>query len=197
MKKYFRIFALFIISLVLFMPFDNVMAAKKVKVYMFEAGGCPYCEAEEEYLKGLSSYGTKFELVKKELYVDHIDWAQGKDFELGKQVAEAFKSAGFADAAYNATPFVVISNIYAAASYNTSLESIIDEAYEKGDKDVVGCFEEGKTNCLKIDKESNSSVGEMLTIITCSFVLLITYVVKSNKDKEEIIEAISKKNKVK
>ena len=59
---------LFIISLVMFLPLDNVMADKKIKVYMFEAGGCPYCEAQEEYLKGLAGYGKTFELVKKELY---------------------------------------------------------------------------------------------------------------------------------
>ena len=193
-----KIVVLLVISLLLIAPTESVMADKMVKVYMFEAGGCPYCEAEEEYLKGLSSYGTKFELIKKELYVDHVDWVPGKDFELGKTVAEAFKNAGFADAAYNATPFVVISNIYAAASYNTSLESIIDEAYEKGDKDVVGCFESGKTNCLKINNGTgDSSVGIILTIIVCSFILLVTYIVKSNNDKAELLEAISKKNKVK
>ena len=193
-----KILVLLVISLLLIAPTESVMADKMVKVYMFEAGGCPYCEAEEEYLKGLSSYGTKFELIKKELYVDHVDWVPGKDFELGKTVAEAFKNAGFADAAYNATPFVVISNIYAAASYNTSLESIIDEAYEKGDKDVVGCFESGKTNCLKINNGTgDSSVGIILTIIVCSFILLVTYIVKSNNDKAELLEAISKKNKVK
>ena len=46
-----------------------VSAKEKVKVYIFEAGGCPYCEAEIEYLEGLDSYGEKFEIVRKELYV--------------------------------------------------------------------------------------------------------------------------------
>ena len=165
---------------------------KKVKVYLFEAGGCPYCEAEEEYLKSLSSYDKKFEIIKKELYVDHVDWEPGKDYELGQKVANAFKNAGFNDASYEATPFVVISNIYAAAAYNTSLESIIEEAYEKGDVDVVGCFAEGKSNCLKISN-GNSSAGTIITIILCSFVIIMVYIVKSNKDKEEILNALSGK----
>ena len=189
MKKIISFLLIFIFTFMI-MSLDNVMAVKKVKVYMFEAGGCPYCEAEENYLKSLSSYDTKFEIVKKELYVDHVDWEHGKDYELGKKVAEAFKNAGFNDASYEATPFVVISNIYAAAAYNTSLESIINDAYDKGDVDVVGCFESGKTNCLKISNNSFSA-GTIMTIIICSFVLLITYIVKSNKDKEEILNALS------
>ena len=190
MRKVINILLIFIFTFMLIMPLDNVMAAKRVKVYMFEAGGCPYCEAEEEYLKSLSSYGTKFEIVKKELYVDHVDWEPGKDYELGKKVAETFKNAGFNDASYEATPFVVISNIYAAAAYNTSLESIINDAYDKGDVDVVGCFEAGKSNCLKISNGS-SSVGTIMTIIICSFIIIMVYVVKSNKDKEEILNALS------
>ncbi len=193
MKKSIKFLLIVVISLIMIMPFE-VFAAKKVKVYMFEAGGCPYCEAEEEYLKGLSSYGEKFELIKKELYVDHVDWAQGKDFELGKKVAEAFQKAGFENAAYNATPFVVISNIYAAASYSTTLEDVINEAYEKGDKDVVGCFESGKENCLKVSG-SWSIDKSVLTTIICTFIILVTYVYKSNKDKEEILEALNKKIK--
>ena len=55
MKKVINILLICIFAFMLTMPFDNVMAAKKVKVYLFEAGGCPYCEAEEEYLKSLSS----------------------------------------------------------------------------------------------------------------------------------------------
>ena len=119
-----------ILALFCFIP---LVSAKKepVKVYIFEAGGCPYCEAEIEYLKGLSSYNKKFVIVQKEAYVDHVDWAQGKDFELAQKVADAFKAAGFQDATYQATPFVVISDLYAAAAYSTELESVIEEAYEK------------------------------------------------------------------
>ena len=187
-----------ILALFCFIPF---VSAKKepVKVYIFEAGGCPYCEAEIEYLKGLSSYNKKFVIVQKEAYVDHIDWAQGKDFELAQKVADAFKAAGFQDATYQATPFVVISDLYAAAAYSTELESVIEEAYEKGDKDIVTCIEKGKTNCLKhLTKTSSSeSSGELNTsaivMIICTLALGVLYFFKSSKDTKEIVEALSKR----
>ena len=150
-------FIIFVMAFLLMVGVVN--ADSKVKVYMFEAGGCPYCEAEEEYLKGLEGYGKKFELVKKELYVDHVDWKQGKDYELGKKVAEAFNEAGFEDASYEGTPFVVISDLYAAAAYNTELEDIINLAYEEEDRDVVKCIKNGGTaaECIRSDIVSNLS----------------------------------------
>ena len=76
---------LLLLTLVLFLP-TLVNAKDKVKVYLFEAGGCPYCVKEEEYLKGLDGYDKTFTIVKKELYVDHVDWAEGKDYALGKKL---------------------------------------------------------------------------------------------------------------
>ena len=113
MKNKKSIFAIILVLLVmLIIPNVSAKSKSKVKVYVFEAGGCPYCEAQIEYLKGLSSYNKKFEIVQKELYVDHIDWKQGKDYALGKEVAEAFLNQGFQDASYQGTPFVVISNLF-------------------------------------------------------------------------------------
>ena len=139
---------LVLIALVLFGGAVRVNAEEKVKVYMFVAGGCPYCEYEKEYLEGLDSYNVKFEIVEKQLYVDHVDWKPAKDYPLGKAVAEAFLSAGFESASYQGTPFVVISDLYAAAAYSTNLEEVINEAYTKGDKDVVSCYANDKENCL-------------------------------------------------
>ncbi len=191
MKK--RILAL--LTLILFIP-TLVNAKEKVKVYMFEAGGCPYCEKEEEYLKGLDGYGKTFTIVKKELYVDHVDWAEGKDYELGKKVADAFKNAGFEDATHEATPFVVISDLYAASAYNTSLESVINEAYEKGDKDIVKCYADGKDNCLDHLKKDTSSSSKNYTpiIVITSLIILITYLVKSSIDTKNIIKEIDNIN---
>ena len=148
MKKIRKVLLL-VLALILFSGLTNVKAEGKVKVYIFEAGGCPYCEKEVEYLQSLSSYNEKFEIVLKELYVDHVDWEQGKDYALGKAVAEAFQSAGFKDAGYTGTPFVVISNLYAVSGYSTSLEAYINKAFEEGDKDVVGCYANGGENCLE------------------------------------------------
>ena len=185
----------FIIAFVVMIGFVN--AEGKVKVYMFEAGGCPYCEAQEEYLKGLSGYGKTFELIKKELYVDHIEWKQGKDYELGKKVAEAFNEAGFADASYEGTPFVVISDIYAAASYSEELESLIDLAYEEGDRDAVSCIANNGTDCIRPNtiEPSNSEVknsksGVVVAIIgAVLFIGVVVYVLtKKGSDIAEVEE---------
>ena len=189
MKKLF----LGLIMTLLILPI-MVSAKELVKVYIFEAGGCPYCEAQIKYLKGLDSYNKKFKIVKKEAYVDHIDWEEGKDFKLSKTVAEAFKKAGFEDAEYRATPFVVISDKYAAAAYSEKLESIINDVYEEGDKDIVGCYEKGNTNCLDYltlqnanKKADNKPV--IITIIISTILIIGTYLVKSTLDTKKIIDS--------
>lgn len=158
MKKFIGIIiCLFLVPL-------TVSAKEKVKVYMFEAGGCPYCEQEETYLKGLSSYNKEFTLEKKELYEDHELWKPGKDFYLGVKVANAFLAydgTKFKSATYQGTPFVVISDLYAAAAYSTDLESIIHEAYTTGDKDIVGCIADSKDECLpEYDDEEAMTAAE-------------------------------------
>jgi len=164
----------------------NVKAAEKVKVYIFEAGGCPYCEAEIEYLKGLESYDEKFEIVQKELYVDHVDWAQGKDYQLGVAVANAFKNAGFENASYQGTPFVVISDLYAAATYSTDLEQYINQAYEEGDKDVVSCIANDGDECLAGQKKDNSETIQTIVVvlIIAGAVALVVYTGKKNAQLE-------------
>lgn len=215
----------YILSILLILLFPVMVFAKEdklVKVYVYEAGGCPYCEKEIEYLKGLSSYNKKFKIVQKELYVDHVNWAHGKDYETGAKVANTFKAAGFNDASYYGTPFVVISDVYAATGYSTSLEDAINDAYEKGDKDIVKCIEDGKEECIKgvtaedvakVEEENNTSddqaadnrdttassysktaSGDIIwTVIACTLVNIAVYVVKTNKDKKDIIEHLSNK----
>lgn len=203
MKKYLKSLLLLVVALLVVIPTVKANAADKVKVYMFEAGGCPYCEAEEEYLKGLDGYGKTFELIKKELYVDHVDWKQGKDYELGKKVAEAFQKVGFDQASYQGTPFVVVSDIYAVAAYNPNLEETIKEAIEKGDKDIVGCYESGKDNCLKhLEKKSETSTSTSNTdiiiwTVSCTVIIAVAYFVKSTIDKKEILAAIEANKKSK
>lgn len=191
MKKKF--FAL-LLALMIIMPV-SAFAKEKVKVYMFEAGGCPYCEKEMEYLKGLDGYNKTFTIEVKELYVDHVDWAEGKDYSLGKTVAEAFKNAGFEDATYQGTPFVVISDLYAASAYNTSLENIINKAYEEGDKDIVKCYADGKTDCLDhlTETDTTSSSSNTWVIVVTGLIILITYLIKSSVDTNNIIKSVNNK----
>ncbi len=144
MKKFLSVL---LISL-FFLPFV-VKADELVKVYLFESGGCPYCEDEIEYLESLDSYNEKFTIVRKELYIDHVKWQAGKDYKLGVKTVLAFKDMGFNNAAYNGTPFVVISDLYAATAFNSDLEKIILQAYDEKDKDVVGCIEQGNDDCLE------------------------------------------------
>ena len=164
---------------------SKVNAAEKVKVYIFEAGGCPYCEAEIEYLEGLDSYNEKFEIVKKELYVDHVDWEEGKDYQLGVKVATAFKDAGFTEASYQGTPFVVISNLYAAATYSTDLESYINQAYSEGDQDVVGCFEKGGTDCLKSVPSDGSETVRNIVLIALLIGGVVIGIISKRRFEEE------------
>ena len=167
---------------------DEEKEKEKVKVYVFEAGGCPYCEMQMEYLKGLDSYKKKFVIVDKQLYIDHENWEQGKDYELGVAVVEAFNKAGFKDASYQGTPLVVISDLYAAAAYSEDLEEIIDKAYEEGDKDVVSCIADGGQGCIAVvEKESTGSKGLVIAILgVVALVGGIVYISMS-KNKEENI----------
>ena len=178
MEKVKNILLSFLAAFLIVMPFGNatVSAKEKVKVYIFEAGGCPYCEAEVEYLEGLSSYGEKFEIVRKQLYVDHVSWQPGADYEIGTKTAELFKEHGFKGARTDGTPFVVISDLYAEASYSTELESIIDEAYEKGDKDVVACLSNNGTNCMG-EKTTDGSEIVATVIVIVSILALVVLVV--------------------
>lgn len=191
-KKLFSI----LFAMLLFVPFF-VKADEKVKVYIFEAGGCPFCEAEVEYLKGLDSYNEKFTIEIKELYVDHIDWVEGKDYALGKKVAEGFLKAGFTDASYQGTPFVVISDLYAASIYSESLESVINEAYEKGDKDIVGCYADGKDDCLShiAPSDTDTASSDTWVNVLIGMAIIATIIIKSTIDTNKIVEAI-KANKV-
>ena len=123
-----------------------------------------------------------------------------KDFQLGYDTAEAFTNAGI-PTELDGTPFVVISDLYASTGYNPDLESIIDQAYEEGDKDVVACVEAGNDNCVAsaVNTSSNaysSSEGEesnTWVIITCFIILMLTYIIKSEVDKKRIMELIKAK----
>lgn len=206
-----------IIALLLVIPMSvsaNIEKAK-IKVYMFYAGGCPACEATEEYLKGLEGYNKTFELVKKEAYIDHIDWKQGKDYELSQKASDLFESLGYGEyetRGYHlnqSTPFIVISGTYAAVGYNSDLEKVINEIAKAGDKDVIGCLEDGKKDCdklvTKIKKENTTEETDdtkttastkkdntVAAIVICSAVIVAAYLVKSTIDTKKIIEALNK-----
>ena len=141
--------------------------SKRVKVYIFGAKDCTWCEKEKEYLKGLASYGKKFEIVEKELLVISTQ-QRGEDYELGEKVANEFFSKGFTKASVNGTPFVIISDIYATTGYNTNLETIIDKAYDEGDKDAVSCIANNGKKCVR----SKTKITETIVVVTVLVVLV-------------------------
>lgn len=143
---------LLIITLVVFafMFTANVSAKEKVKVYVFEAVGCPFCTQQIDTLKELSKTNPNFEIVVKELYKSNATWEPGPAYDLGVKVADAFKAKGYPDSTYQATPLMIFGNKYAAASYNSNLEvlgALINAAYENEEEDVVACYENNGTNC--------------------------------------------------
>lgn len=187
-----------------------VSAADKVKVYVFYAVGCGACEAQFEYLEGLDGYNKTFEVVRKELYQSMNPWTEGKDYELGSKVADAFSKAGY-DASVSATPLVVISDSYAVNAYNPELETVINQVAETGDKDIVGVIEAGRTDyTIPVIEQTNndstntgtttstSSLGSsnmvvVLSAIISTIVIVAVYLVKSTMDKAQILEALNKK----
>ena len=172
-----KVLLLIVTLLTSFIVINKVNAEELVKVYMFEAGGCPFCEKEMEYLESLDSYNKKFEVIRKELYVDHVNWEHGKDYDLGVKVANYFQSKGFTNASYTGTPFVVISDLYAAASYSTELEGYIEKAYQEGDKDIVGKFERDE---FVEEKENHTAV--IIAIVVILVGGLAALVVVANHD---------------
>lgn len=203
MKKVVKVLLVFLLVLGFTGCGGSKKNSDKVKVYIFEAGGCPYCEAQVSYLESLEDYGKTFEVVMKELYVDHIDWQPGSDYELGVKVAKAFQEAGFENASYQGTPFVVISDTYAAAAYNPNLIEEIKKAVEEGDNDVVGCFEKGNScdireNLTPTEKKINDvRKVELINFIVIYALIggIIVYLIFFNKkgnNKKEVIRRVEK-----
>lgn len=158
-----------------------IAKAEPVKVYIFEAGGCPACEAQINYLNGLDSLNKKFVIVEKELYIDHNDWEAGADYDLGLAVARAFKRAGFGKAGVKGTPFVVVSDLYASIGYDDELEKAIDEAYEQGDKDIVSCIASGNKDCLPSNFNIKTVIIAVVAIVLVFGAIVVVTLLKENK----------------
>ena len=146
-----------------------------VKVYVFHAPDCSVCIQEFQYLEGLESYNKKFTIEKKELFASIHEGTLGSDYNLGVKVAAVFNKAGFRSVSTNATPLIIISDVYAENAYNDQLESIINQVYEEGDKDVVGCIAAGKENCIEEKKFKLSS--KAIIILSVSLVAVVAIIV--------------------
>ena len=165
--------AIFLIITLFFSP-DVIRDKDLPTVYVFSAGGCPFCEEEMKYLRGLKYYNERFLVKEKELYVDHIKWEKGKDYELGYEVADLFKTKFGDDAKLRGTPYVVIGNVYAASGLNEDLETIIKDTYDsKYYIDVVDCVKNKGTDCLK-EKKKGSLSASYLPVKIIELIVMIT-----------------------
>ena len=195
----------FIATILCVLPF-TVNAAEKVKVYIFSKDGCTYCEKQNDYLKGLEGYNKTFEVVDIQIY--DSNWKQTSNYELANKVVQGFNKTGISEDTLNlqGTPTVIISDVYAKTAYNANLESIINEVVKNGDKDIVGCYKDGKTDCLDHLMTASSNVtcktegvgGIIAMIIIFSLATLGISVAVSMYNKRQILEAInaaSKKSK--
>ena len=131
----------------------------------------------------MDSYGKKFIIVEKELYVDTSSWKRGKDFDLAKRVSTAFKKIGFNQANYIGTPFIVISDLYAAMTDARDLENVIEEAYKVGDKDVVGCFERNNKDCLDVKTNDKNLNLVWIIVLVSILIIFVPFMILKNKKK--------------
>lgn len=182
---------LLLLSLLLIIPVgvkaeEATGQLEPVKVYVFYAPGCHWCEEQFNYLENLDSLDDKFVIVRKELFKSDLR-TPGDDYDLGQAVGDAFVSAGFKDGRPSGTPYVVVSDIYAQSAYNDSLESVIDQAYEAGDKDVVGCIEAGKDDCIAgAVKEKTEISPKTIAILAVSVAIIIPLLIVINKQMNKI-----------
>lgn len=199
---------LLLLSLLLIIPFNMVKAEEgvlePVKVYVFYAPGCHWCEEQFNYLEALDSYNEKFVVVRKELFQSDLR-TPGADYDLGQDVGTAFTQAGFTNARPEGTPYVVVSDLYAASAYNDSLETVINQAYEAGDKDVVGCIEAGNDNCIEGAVSTKKELSpKMFIILGISVVIIVpllifvnSYINKNVVVADEEVKAEKKKTSAK
>lgn len=165
---------------------DRPVDPEPINVYLFEAGGCPFCEKEYDYLINLSTFKKKFNIVRKELYIDHIAWEKGKDYELGKKVAEKFNELGFDKASYHSTPLVIIGDQYAASGYNGNLEQVINKVYTEGEVDIVNCIDKNIKECTIKNEIKDTTVQKTIVevlIIVFAACLGVYALVRTRKNK--------------
>lgn len=157
-----------------------------VKVYVFVSKNGFYSDLSEEAiksLKGLESYGKKFEIIEKEAYVYSSkfgDAEDGKDLELFKKVIAVYNEAGF-DYTYTQTPTAIVSDEFIPGVDLDFVDKVVNDAYENGDKDLVGCIDRGENDCSVQEKETNNTKADILKkiliFIVIFFILMACFII--------------------
>ena len=149
-----------------------VSAEEKVKVYLFEGDGCPYCEKAQEFFKNEigNDYKDKFELVEYEVWYNEENAALLQDVAatLGQEV--------------QGVPFIVIGE-EVFPGYSSEMNEDIKKAIEKeftADTKYDVLKNLGKAGTSIGSKSSNSTVVILsLAIIVVGIAGLLIYAKKT------------------
>ena len=168
-----KIAKLFVLALVLFIPFmvgvhadeKKTEEKSKINVYLFRGEGCPHCAEAEEWFDELAKdeeYSKYYKLV------DYEVWYDEKNSEFMNEVAKALNTEA------NGVPFIVIGEKYFSgysSTMNDEIKSAIKDAYNNKDyKDIVKATEKGEKAAEKKEK------SPFIAIIIVSAIAIITVV---------------------
>ena len=138
---------LFIISLLLVVPFINVKADRAIKVYVFYGDGCGYCAALHSYLDNLEldpEYNYMFDVEYLEV------WSNSTNSAILTDVGNYFNER------IDGVPFYVIGEEYfsgfSVEGSSAGIKQAIKDAYNDSNyKDVVAPF----IRSNKVDNDSD------------------------------------------
>jgi thiol-disulfide isomerase/thioredoxin len=168
---------LFIISLLLVVPFINVKADRAIKVYVFYGDGCGYCAALHSYLDNLEldpEYNYMFDVEYLEV------WSNSTNSAIMTDVAD------YLSVKADGVPFYVIgdwsSSGFAQEASPAQIEAAIKEAYNDEDYyDVVAAVGSGQVTLNDAEqkeednKKQNDLVGYIILGVTAIIVVAIIF----------------------
>lgn len=176
-----------------------VNSDNKPNIYLFRGHGCGYCKKLITFLETIvEEYGQYFNLVSYEVWYDE------DNYNLMKNVASIFNDPA------TGVPYLVIGDktfIGYSSSSDENIKNAIKELYEKTDRyNVMDHLSEAKNDDTTKDDgtaangdtrtyantSSSSSKTNAYIFIIVAFLLGLTYYVKSNNDKSELLLGVNK-----
>ncbi|MEG2250413.1 MAG: thioredoxin family protein [Bacilli bacterium] len=148
---------------------NSIKAKEKVSVYLFYGEGCGYCANAKEFFASIeSTYGEKFELIKKEV------WSNEENSKLMHEIASKLGDT------VEGVPYIVIGK-KSFPGYNTSfddqIKKAIDEEYNA--KEKYDALSSVATNVAKKDKTNNLPIYFSIFVIAAGIIGLVFYAKKS------------------
>ncbi len=157
MKKIIKL-----LTIVLLMFPLLVSSKEKIKVYLFEQDGCPYCKSAKEYLSELNEeYIEYFELVEVNI---------SKSVNNSKLMVEASEELG---EKIESVPLIVIGEEYFSGFEEKTKKLVKDEIikqYEdESSKDIVGNIIEEKG--YDVGSEDSLNTGILIIFVVLVFIV--------------------------